>query len=283
MEVELDSPGRRACGRSIPARRSRGPAASCPAIRAARQRPHPRTCQYWRLSCSVVNNSAPNAVARTSAVRPILIALWLIDKDFAENVLAQDNPNSNSAGFARRAAPDAVKPPGGARQRNRCGSDSRRRGRTQHSPGIEAGCARTARPVLSTLSPIIDHRRVKIVTTVRRRRRPRFLRVEPPSLHVLVGEPRRETSRAQPGARAAGNQLAQRMLRGMDDDPGNDFRRIDRRLRRGSTPRYVFAFSEEGRVDARRFDERHRDWGAPSSSSIRSVSVNAFNACLAAQ
>ena len=35
------------------------------------------------LSPSVVYSSPPNAVASTSAVRPIFAALWLIDKDFS--------------------------------------------------------------------------------------------------------------------------------------------------------------------------------------------------------
>ena len=81
----------------------------------------------------------------------------------------------------------------------------------QECSRVQTSLARVPAPVATAFPAVVGYRLVQVVrSAVGGNVRP--LRVERPSLHVLVCQTGREPRRAQLGARSAGDELAKRML-----------------------------------------------------------------------
>ena len=118
--------------------------------------------------------------------------------------------------------------------------------------------SRMAFPVSPSLASVSRHRLIEVVWTAIE---PlvRSLRAEGPPLHVQVRQPRGEPGGTQLCAGAARDEFPKRVLRGVQNHLGHDLRRIDRRHGLWLYTEIGASLFEEGRVDARRLDERHGD------------------------
>src|SRR5688572_26484862 len=110
-------------------------------------------------------------------------------------------------------------------------------------------------PVSSSLTAVSRQRFVEVIWAAIDRF-VRRLRVERPSLHVQIREPRREASGTQLGSGAARDELSERVLRRVQDDLGHDLWRIHWRHGLRLNVKIGPCLLEEGGVDARWLHQR---------------------------